>query len=93
MSRRGRSRTAGLVLGLAGCLGVGGLLGAAVLAGARGARAVAYRPDAAVSRPPAQVALVPGAFAIRDFDGDGERLYLLDPLAPAVRLLRWAGVE
>ncbi|NJD11637.1 MAG: hypothetical protein FIB01_14785 [Gemmatimonadetes bacterium] len=89
MSGRGRSRRAGALLLLGILLGVAGLLAAA---GARvaGGKAVSYRPAASVPRPRALAVQLRGAFAVRDFDGEGERLYLLDPLAPAVRVVRFA---
>ena len=86
MSGRGRSRRAGALLALAVFFGLGGLLAAAVARSAHGG-AVSHQPGAAVPRPRGEVVQLAGAFSVRDFDGDGRRLYLLDPLAPAVRVL------
>lgn len=87
MSGRGRSRRVGALLAL---VALSGLCGLVVLAAVRSASeaAVRHRPGASVPRPVGQVVQLRGGFAIRDFDGAGERLYLLDALAPAVRVLK-----
>ena len=93
MNGSGRSRRAGALLALAVFFGLSGLLAAAVARTARGAFAASYRPAATVPRPLLEEIRVDEALAIRDFDGDSGQLYLLDPLAPAVRLLRRSGSD
>jgi len=86
MKGRRRSRLAGAVLaGVAGSSVVALL----VLAAMRSARGVAlrYLPDSEVPRPAGEVVQLPGVLAVRDFDGDVHRMYLLDPLTPAVHVL------
>lgn len=83
----GRSRRAAWLLLLLVTLGGAGTV-AVQRARTAGAAWASYVPGPMTPRPAGESVLVPGSHAVRDFDGDGDWLYLLDPLAPAVRVLR-----
>jgi len=76
----------GLALLLAGGLGLGGVAVTDALGGWV-SRPASFRPGSTAARPAADTVTVPDALAVRDFDAGDERLYLLDPLAPAVHVL------
>lgn len=81
---RARSRRVGLGLLFVLAAAAGGLAVSFAATAARGSRPVSHEPADSVARPAGVESVLPAVAAVRDFDGVGDRLYLLDPLVPAV---------